>query len=224
MALFLVRMELKLPPALLVDKLRRLYADEAQAAQPYLDSGEFARVWRIPGTRNHIALWDVADVQTVHDAYTSFPMFPFMTITVEPLCVNPNDPGTPATDAPDVRFTWAGLNAVYQADAGHQASGPGHAHGEGKTVMITPDISIHQHPGSAAPAEFHVMYQNTKIAEVGPDENLQGEEKAPGYVDFLAEWDGQPVLYRKWKARIAADNRVLHPNYEAALDAPRAWF
>jgi len=88
MSLFLVRMELKLPPETTKLHEHNLYTSEAEAAKPYLDSGEMSRVWRVPGTRNHVALWDVADVQVIHDAYTSFPMFPWMTITVEPLCVS----------------------------------------------------------------------------------------------------------------------------------------
>lgn len=221
---FLVHMELKLPSNLGDTWYRDVYEQEALAAKPYLESGQFARVWREPGTRNHYAIWDVADVQTVHDAYTNFPMFPWMTVTVTALCTNPNDPGTPAAERPDLKMTWASLNEFYNAEPGLPLSDNAKAHGEGKTVMITDKVSVHKHPGSPFPEEFHVMHGDVKIAELGPDENRYDEPKAPRYVDILAEWDGVPVGWQKWKARILADNKVLHPDYETALRGPRARF
>jgi muconolactone D-isomerase len=218
--MFLVRMDLKLPE---VSGMREanLYREEAEAAKPYLDSGEFSRVWRVPGTRNHVALWDVKDAQTIHDAYTSFPMFPWMTVTVEPLCVNPNDPGEPASDLPDLPMTWASLNQYYRE---HRSEQHVSAIGEGGSVDLTPDVSIHTHPTSQFPAEIHFMVGGQKVCELGPDVNLNNEPKAPGYIDFLSEWEGIPVLHRRWKARIQADNGLLHPDYAAALAAPRARF
>jgi muconolactone D-isomerase len=229
---FLVHMQLKLPSDWEQSKIDSYYRYEAKAAKPYLDSGEFARVWRVPGTRNHVALWDVADVQTIHDAYTNFPMFPWMTVTVEPLCTNPNDPGTPYAGCPGVKFTWEGLNEFYlrhlTGDMENRSAGQ-IAMGEGETVILDdsdPDavISIHQHPGSPFPQEFHLMAGDVKVAEIGPGENLFSETKAPGYVDILAEWDSAPVHWQKVKARVLADNNVLHPDYETALNAPRASF
>jgi muconolactone D-isomerase len=218
--MFLVRMNLNLGD---VSKIREhnLYRDEAEAAKPYLDSGEFSRVWRVPGTRNHVALWDVADVQTIHDAYTSFPMFPWMTITVEPLCVNQNDPGEPASDLPDLPMTWAALNQYYRD---HRAEQHVSAIGEGGSVDLTEHVSIHTHPTSAFPREIHFMVDGQKVAELGPDANLNDEPKAPRYIDFLASWEGRPVLHRKWEARIRRDNSLLHPDYESALTAHRARF
>lgn len=230
MAMFLVRMNLKLPAArdLVKDDQweKEMYAAEAEAARPYLESGEFARVFRVPGTRNHIALWDVADVQAIHDAYTSFPFFPWMDVHVEPLCVNPNDPGYPAQDRPDLTMTWADLNRFYTEHlTGHQVLSPERQeHGEGETVMLTDTVSIHKHPHSGEPEEFHFMVGDVKVAEIGPDKNEHHEMKAPAYVSFVAEWEGAPIGFYQWKARIAADNRVLHPNYETALAAPRARF
>jgi len=222
---FLVHMELRLPARITDGMITNLYASEARAAKPYLDSGQMARVWREPGTRNHYALWDVADVQAVHDAYTSFPMFPWMTVHVTPLCVNENDPGTPARERPDLKMTWACLSAYYDSQPGHEPEpgSPQAGRHEGKTVMLTDTVSIHMHAG-AFPREIHFMCGDVKVAELGPDENLHGEPKAPRYVDILAEWDGSPVQWRKWKARVLADNKTLHPDYETALRGPRARF
>jgi muconolactone D-isomerase len=226
MAMFLVRMNLKLDPDFLPAYVEKLYANEAKAAEPYLASGQMARVFRVPGTRNHVALWDVADAQMIHDAYTSFPMFPWMTVSVEPLCVSPNDPGNPATDHPDLKMTWRDLNAYYTAHlTGQPVTSPERQeHGEGETVMLTDTVSIHKHPHSDEPEEFHFMAGNVKVAEIGPDTNEHHEMKAPGYVSFVAEWESAPIGFYRWKARIAADNKVLHPDYDTALAAPRARF
>jgi muconolactone D-isomerase len=227
MAEFLVNMQLHFPPETPGDFIARHYAQEAAAAQKYIRAGQITRLFRVPGTRNHVALWDVPDVQAIHDAYTNFPMFRWMTVDVKPLCTNPNDPGTPYAGCDGLMFTWRDLNRYYTAHLTGQP-GDGHGHGEGETVILddTPGavISIHKHPGSAFPEEFHLMAGDVKVAEIGPDENLHGESKAPGYIDFLAEWDGVPVHWLKVKSRVAADNRVLHPDYNAALNAPRAKF
>lgn len=230
MAMFLVHMRLSVPADIAANRreyVKSMYAAELEAAKPYLDSGEMARCFRVPGTRDHYALWDVADVQTVHDAYTNFPMFPWMTVTITPLCTNPNDPGTPYAGCDGLLFTWRDLNRYYTAKlTGRVADDHGHAEGETVILDDTPGavISVHKHPGSAFPEEFHLMAGDVKVAEIGPDENLHGESKAPGYVDLLAEWDGTPVHWMKVKARVLADNHVLHPDYNAALNAPRARF
>ena len=221
MGTFLVHMELNLPPGTTPERERELYDAEAETARPYLDSGMFARCWREPGTRNHWALWDVPDAEVIHCAYTSFPMFPWMTIKVIPLCVNPNDPGEPARDLPELRMTWAGLNEHYRA---HRAEQHVSAIGEGGSVDLTEHVSIHKHPHGSTPEEIHFMVDGQKLCEIGPDVNLNGEPKAAKYIDFLAEWEGKPVSHRKWEARIRQDNRLLHPDYATALASARGRF
>lgn len=93
MAEFLVHMRLTIPPEMARSRLVQLYRQETETCQPLIEAGWFARVWREPGTRNHWALWNVRDADQVHRAYSSFPLYPWMTITVHPLAINPNDPG-----------------------------------------------------------------------------------------------------------------------------------
>ena len=48
---------------------------------------------------------------------------------------------------------------------------------------------------------------------------------APGYVDLLGEWIGQPVHHQQWQRRVLRDNDLLHPDYQTALAADRrSWF
>lgn len=92
---FLVHMELEIPPDMPKAKLDALYEAEAAAAKPLIDAGVFERVWREPGTRNHWAIWHAPDVDFVHRAYSAFPLFAWMTVTIRPLAINTNDPGPP---------------------------------------------------------------------------------------------------------------------------------
>lgn len=226
MPMFLVRMDLKFPAQYpsageetwVAERITDLYAAEARAAKPYLDSGQMSRVFRVPGTRNHIALWDVPGVQVIHDAYTSFPMFPWMTVKIEALCTNPNDPGTPAADLPNVKMTYRDLRIILD---GAKRSGENKAMEHG--YELVPGVSIHDHPGTDRGRQIHFMVDGQKLCELGPVDN-EGEGIGPGYVDFLAEWFGKPVRHAQWEARIKADNGLLHPGYSAALAAPRARF
>lgn len=224
MPMFLVRMDLKFPadfPPFAVPEsaVEGLYADEAKSAKPYLESGQMSRVFRVPGTRNHVALWDVADVQVIHDAYTRFPMFPWMTVTVEPLCTNPNDPGTPASDLPDVKMSYYVLRTMLD----RAKTDPSNLHGVENGLELVPGVSIHDHPGTDRGRQIHFMVDGQKLCELGPRKD-EGEAIGAGYIDFLAEWFGKPVRHAQWEARIKADNNLLHPGYNAALAAPRARF
>lgn len=90
------------------------------------------------------------------------------------------------------------------------------AHGEGMSAELPSlGLSIHDHPGSGRSRQIHFMVNGVKIAELGPPTD-EGEEVAPGYVDFLAEWDGQPVHAYNVKLRIALDNGLV-PDPERAM-------
>jgi muconolactone D-isomerase len=216
---FLVHMQLHFPPETPANFITEHYAAEAEAAKPYLASGEMARVWRVPGRRDHWAVWDVKDAQALHAAYTNFPMFPWMNVEVIPLCTNPNDPGYPATDRPDLKMNYPTLRTMLD-----QAKKIGTNIALENGLELVSGVSIHDHPGSDRGRQLHFMVDGQKVAELGPL-NDEGESGVgPGYVDFLAEWQGRPVSHAKWVARIRQDNKLLHPDYNTALNAPRARF
>jgi muconolactone D-isomerase len=215
---FLVHMQLHLPSGLTEAEQADLYKREAEAARPFFDSGEFERVWREPGTRNHWALWDVDDVQAIHDAYIAFPMFPWMTIAMHPLCVNVNDPGYPAQERPDVQMNYPFLRTLLD-----QAKNAGTNGAMENGLELCPGVSIHDHPGTDRARQIHFMVDGQKLAELGPYSD-EGEGIAPGYVDFLARWMGRPVRHTKWEMRLRMDNQLLHPDYASALAAKRARF
>lgn len=45
----------------------------------------------MPGTTGTVGLYEAADATELHDALASLPMFPWMTITVEPLATHPQE-------------------------------------------------------------------------------------------------------------------------------------
>jgi hypothetical protein len=118
-----------------------------------------------------------------------------------------------------VPMTYAVLRTMLdQAKNDHQNTAMEHG------LLLCPGVSIHDHPGSDRGRQIHFMVDGQKIAELGPL-NDEGESGVgPGYVDFLAEWQGRPVRHDKWIARLKADNNLLHPDYSTALNAPRARF
>lgn len=218
---FLVYFHIEFPPGMGRSNpaaIERIYAEEAEAAKPYFESGIFKRVWRIPGSRDHWALWEAPDAETVHQAYASFPMYQggFGTVTqFYALAINPNDPGPDgtggllATSIPEasVNLTWQPLNnfLLLHGHAGNASEG------ESRSVDLMPGVSIHNHQHAGRRAQIHFMVDGVKIAEIGPPDD-QGEEVKPGYIDFMAEWESRAVKSRTvdtWVRRIKRDNGLV---------------
>lgn len=208
---FLVNMEFTFPPGMKRPDLQRHYRKEARRAAELADAGLFLRVWRIPGRRAHVSLWQAKDATELHEALTSWPMFDYMSLTVTALAVNHNDPGGLATALPEVRFTYEALREMLDAH---------HAHDEAHGLNLGEGISIHDHPGTDRARQVHVMCDGQKIAEIGPGSG-EGESVAPAYIDFLAEWQGRPVRHVRWQQRIASDNGLIHASYDDAVRATR---
>jgi len=118
-----------------------------------------------------------------------------------------------------LKYTYAELRA-YLNEHGH----PGDPlHGEGLSAELPEmGVTVHDHPHGGTARELHVMAGGQKVAEIGPADDTdraEGEhdEVVPGYVDFLAEWDGQPVRAARVKLKIAQDNG-LEPDEKSARE------
>jgi muconolactone D-isomerase len=70
------------------ERLRSL--ERARAAE-FREQGVLKRLWRVPGRRAVIGLWDAADATALHEALASLPMFPWMDVTIEPLAMHPQE-------------------------------------------------------------------------------------------------------------------------------------
>lgn len=88
--LFHVRMDVRIPHDLdpiRVDELKRVERERAQALQA---EGKWRHLWRIAGQYSNVSIFDVETVQELHDLVSTLPLFPFMDISVTPLCRHPS--------------------------------------------------------------------------------------------------------------------------------------
>lgn len=88
---FLVRFETRLPDSMDDAERKRLKDAERARAMELREAGVLKRLWRVPGRRAVIGLWEAPDATALHDALASLPQFPWMDVTVEPLATHPQE-------------------------------------------------------------------------------------------------------------------------------------
>lgn len=88
--LFHVRMDVRIPADCDADRAADLKRVERERAQDLQKQGKWRHLWRIAGQYSNVSIFDVADVQELHDIVSTLPLFPFMTIEVTPLCRHPS--------------------------------------------------------------------------------------------------------------------------------------
>ena len=85
MAEFLVEIEIELPPSMPDDERTAMLSAEAERGRELRDAGSIIRMWRVPGRRANVGLWEAADAYELHELLSSLPVFPWMNIQVRPL-------------------------------------------------------------------------------------------------------------------------------------------
>ena len=88
--LFQVRMTVKLPTDMPVEKVNKLKADEKELAQHLQRKGIWRHLWRIAGLYANVSIFDVPGNEELHALLMSLPLFPYMRINVTPLCRHPS--------------------------------------------------------------------------------------------------------------------------------------
>lgn len=86
---FLVEIEINMPPdfdAQRAEELRK--AEAARGIELYKD-GTIRRIWRVPGRRANVAIWQAPDATALHQALSSLPFFPWLDIKVTALARHP---------------------------------------------------------------------------------------------------------------------------------------
>jgi muconolactone D-isomerase len=89
MAEFLVRIDIDLPATTPAPERERLLEAEAARGRELLTSGHLAGIWRVPGRFANISLYRAGDATELHHLLTSLPLFPWMSIGIEPLADHP---------------------------------------------------------------------------------------------------------------------------------------
>lgn len=89
---FLVRQCNKMPADEESQRLReKLRGVERERARELREAGILVRLWRVPGTRDAIGLYQTRDATELHDVLSSLPTFPWLEIEVVPLATHPQE-------------------------------------------------------------------------------------------------------------------------------------
>ncbi|MDQ1661246.1 MAG: hypothetical protein QOJ68_1226 [Blastococcus sp.] len=86
---FLVSIEVRTPPDMDPDRLAALQAAEAVRSRALVEQGMLRRIWRIPGRRANVSLYEAPDATAVHDALMSLPLYPWLDVQVQALATHP---------------------------------------------------------------------------------------------------------------------------------------
>jgi muconolactone D-isomerase len=86
--LFHVRMDVKIPADMPVVEADEIKVREKAYSQELQRSGKWRHIWRLVGEYANYSIFDVASNAELHDILTKLPLFPYMTISVTPLCAH----------------------------------------------------------------------------------------------------------------------------------------
>jgi len=86
---FLVRIDVELPADMTEPRRRELLEAEAERGRELLASGALRRIWRVPGRRANVSLYEAPDATELHALLTSLPLWPWMDIDVQALATHP---------------------------------------------------------------------------------------------------------------------------------------
>lgn len=88
--LFKVEMTVNIPPTLPKAEADEIKAKEKVYSQQLQREGKWLHIWRVAGLYANVSIFDVADNQQLHDLLTALPLYPYMEISVQPLCRHPS--------------------------------------------------------------------------------------------------------------------------------------
>ena len=88
--LFHVKMDVRIPHDFSPEAAAKLKATEKERSQELQRSGKWRHLWRIAGHYSNVSIFDVSGVEELHDILSTLPLFPFMEMTVSPLCRHPS--------------------------------------------------------------------------------------------------------------------------------------
>ncbi|PRY64853.1 muconolactone delta-isomerase [Vreelandella songnenensis] len=88
--LFHVEMVVNLPHDMSKDVANEIKTQERQYAQDLQAQGKWRHLWRIAGSYANVSIFDVESNSELHELLSNLPLFPYMDITVRPLCRHPS--------------------------------------------------------------------------------------------------------------------------------------
>ena len=88
--LFKVEMTVNIPSSLPKAEADEIKVKEKAYSQQLQREGKWLHIWRVAGLYANGSIFDVADNQELHDLLTALPLYPYMDISVQPLCRHPS--------------------------------------------------------------------------------------------------------------------------------------
>ena len=88
--LFHVRMDVTLPHDMSAEAASEIKAREKAYSQELQRSGKWRHIWRIVGEYANFSIFDVKNNAELHEILIGLPLFPYMKISVTPLCGHPS--------------------------------------------------------------------------------------------------------------------------------------
>jgi muconolactone D-isomerase len=88
--LFKVEMQVNIPSSLPTAQADEIKAKEKAYSQQLQRDGKWPHIWRVVGQYANVSIFDVADNQELHTLLTALPLYPYMEISVQPLCEHPS--------------------------------------------------------------------------------------------------------------------------------------
>ncbi|AOB31361.1 muconolactone delta-isomerase [Bordetella sp. H567] len=88
--LFHVRMDVNIPTGMDPAVVDEIKAREKAYSQALQEKGVWRHIWRIAGEYANFSIFDVESNQALHDILTGLPLYPYMKVTVTPLCRHPS--------------------------------------------------------------------------------------------------------------------------------------
>lgn len=88
--LFKVEMQVTPPADLSVSEFDAIKLKEKEYAESLQREGIWLHLWRVVGQYANVSIFDVRDNQHLHEILTALPLFPYMEISVVPLCAHPS--------------------------------------------------------------------------------------------------------------------------------------
>ncbi|WGY48468.1 muconolactone Delta-isomerase [Vibrio sp. ABG19] len=88
--LFKVEMKVNIPHDMPSDIANEIKAREKAYSQELQQQGKWRHLWRVAGSYSNVSIFDVADNDELQQLIGNLPLFPYMEITVAPLCRHPS--------------------------------------------------------------------------------------------------------------------------------------
>lgn len=88
--LFLVQMDVRIPPDTDPEEADRLRAEERRYAQELQRSGKWRHLWRVAGKYANVSVFDVDTHDELHEIVSGLPLFPYLHVEVTPLAAHPS--------------------------------------------------------------------------------------------------------------------------------------